>query len=501
MSVSSIGAQAQLAIQEITTMRSQFDDLQRQLSTGQKSATYAGLGIDRGVTVSLNSQLSAISGFDDTIQNVMARVNLMNTALSNMTNITSTVKSAMVQANGVSDGSGAAVAQQTAQSSLGELVSLLNTQAGDRYLFSGRATNQPAIETLDHILNGDGTKAGLKQLIAERNQADLGADGLGRLVISSPTANSVTVAEDSVSPFGFKLASITSNVTGANMSAPSGSPPSMGIDFSSATPNPGETVTLRFNLPDGTSENLTLTATNDSPPGANQFTIGGSPSATAANFQAALNTATGNLASSALTAASAVAASNDFFNGDANNPPQRVGGSPPFYNATNMVPGTAANTVIWYTGETGSDPARSTATARIDPSLVVSYGARANEDAIRNLVQNVATLAAITISPTTPNGVALSSALDQRLTANLSKPGVQTIADIETDLASAQTSMTNATTRHQQVTSTLSDFLQQIDGVSNEDVGAQLLTLQTRMQASMQVTSMLFQTSLVNYLK
>ena len=84
MSVSSIGAQAQLAIQEITTMRSQFEDLQRQLSSGQKSATYAGLGIDRGVTVSLNSQLSAISGFDNTIQNVMARINLMNTALGNM---------------------------------------------------------------------------------------------------------------------------------------------------------------------------------------------------------------------------------------------------------------------------------------------------------------------------------------------------------------------------------------------------------------------------------
>jgi len=61
--------------------------------------------------------------------------------------------------------------------------------------------------------------------------------------------------------------------------------------------------------------------------------------------------------------------------------------------------------------------------------------------------------------------------------------------------------MSDAKTRHQQATSTLSDFLQQIDGVTNEDVGAQLLTLQTRMQASMQVTSMLFQTSLVNYLK
>jgi len=348
-------------------------------------------------------------------------------------------------------------------------------------------------------MNGDGARAGLKQLIFERNQADLGIDGLGRLTIGG-SGNSVQVDEQATS-FGLKLASITSTVTGATVSGPTGSPASESIDFSAAAPNPGETVTLRFNLPDGTSENLTLTATTDSPPGSNEFTIGTTPGQTASSFQTALTTAVGKLAGTSLTAASAIAASSDFFNADANNPPQRVGGSSPFYAATGMVAGTAANTVIWYTGETGTDPARSTATAKIDQSLSVSYGARANEDALRTLVQNVATLAAVTISPTDPNGVGLSSELDQRLTANLGAPGTQTVTDIESDLASAQTSLKAAKDRHQQANSTLSDFLQQIEGVSNEDVGAQLLTLQTRMQASMQVTSMLSQLSLVNFLK
>jgi len=499
MSISSIGAQSALIMQQLMQMRSQFDDLQRQLATGHKSSTYAGLGIDRGVTVSLNAQLSAISGYDDTINNVMARINLMNTALGNMIDITSTVKSAMVQANGVSNGSGAIVAQQTAQSSLDQLIALLNARAGDRYLFSGRATDQPAVETLDNILNGDGARAGLKQLISERNQADLGIDGLGRLTISAPTPSSVQIDEQATT-FGFKLASITTTSAGATVSGPTGAPASMSINFS-AVPNPGDTVTVRLDLPDGTSENLTLTATNDSPPGANEFTIGANANLTADNFKTALTTAIGKLGASSLTAASAIAASSDFFNADANNPPQRVGGSSPFYAATGMVAGTAANTVIWYTGETGTDPARSTATARIDQSLSVSYGSRANEEGIRTLIQNVATLAAVTISPTDPNGVALSSELDQRLTVNLGAPGTQTITDIETDLASAQTSLQAAKTRHQQANATLSDFLQQIDGVSNEDVGAQLLTLQTRMQASMQITSMLSQLSLVNFLK
>jgi flagellar hook-associated protein 3 FlgL len=95
----------------------------------------------------------------------------------------------------------------------------------------------------------------------------------------------------------------------------------------------------------------------------------------------------------------------------------------------------------------------------------------------------------------------LSAALNQRLAANLAPPaGTQTITDIETQLASAQTSMNAAKSRHQQTTATLSDFLQKLDGVSNESVGAQILALQTRMQASMQTTALLFKTSLVNYL-
>jgi flagellar hook-associated protein 3 FlgL len=158
--------------------------------------------------------------------------------------------------------------------------------------------------------------------------------------------------------------------------------------------------------------------------------------------------------------------------------------------------------VIWYTGEAGTEPARATATARIDPSLTVNYGARANEQGFRALVQNMATLAAVPVPSSSPNARDLSVALNQRLTANLAgAPGDQTVTNIATDLAGAQTSMKAATARHQQSSATLGDFLQSIQGVSNEEVGTQLLALQTRMQASMQTTSMMFQTSLVNYIK
>ncbi len=80
--------------------------------------------------------------------------------------------------------------------------------ADGRYLFSGRAVDQPPVETTDHILNGDGLKAGLKQIIDERRQADLGASGLGRLVVGAPAGASTSLTEDAVSPFGFKLAGV-----------------------------------------------------------------------------------------------------------------------------------------------------------------------------------------------------------------------------------------------------------------------------------------------------
>lgn len=498
MSISSLGAQSSAAIQMLVKMRAQMNDLQRQISTGQKSNTYAGLGLDRGLTIGLRAQLSAANAYTDTITNVGTRISIAQTALGRVGNVGNTMRSTILQANAA--GTSAGTLQATAKTSLDELLGLLNTQAGDRYLFSGRDTDKPTVESISHILDGDGSRAGLKQLISERLQADLGTAGTGRLTISSPTATSVSL-DDEASPFGVKLASAASTLSNATVTGPTGTPPSnMTVDFT-GVPNEGETLTLRVTLPDGSTENVTLTATTKSPPGDNQFTIGATAADTATNFQAALTTSVDKLAKTSLTAASAVQASNEFFDADLNNPPLRVDG-PPFDSATGLVAGTAANSVIWYTGDADTDPARSTAVAQIDRSLSVNYGVRASEDGIREIVQNVATLAAVSINSTSPYAADLSAALNNRLTSSLSNSdGGQTVMDIQAELAGAQTSMAAAKTRHQQTEATLGDFLQGIAGVSNEEAAAQVLALQTRMQASMQTTAMLFQTSLVNYLR
>ena len=51
MTITGISSRSALSMQSIVDMRRQLDDLQRQLGTGKKSDTYAGLGLDRGLTV------------------------------------------------------------------------------------------------------------------------------------------------------------------------------------------------------------------------------------------------------------------------------------------------------------------------------------------------------------------------------------------------------------------------------------------------------------------
>ena len=85
----------------------------------------------------------------------------------------------------------------------------------------------------------------------------------------------------------------------------------------------------------------------------------------------------------ALVAASAFAASDDFFN---KSPPMRVTGPPPFNAATTQTAGTATDTVAWYTGETGTDPARGTSVARIDQSSGRRLQAQDREEISRRVL-------------------------------------------------------------------------------------------------------------------
>src|ERR1700736_2643915 len=282
--------------QSVLSLKNQMTALQSQLTTGEKSTTYAGMGINEGFAIAARSQLSNISAFSDTMSNINTTIGIANTSLQSMVDIGTTVLNSANSSTQTLNSAGQTIAQQTATSQLSSMLGILNMQAGDRYLFSGSAINTPSVASMDDILNGTTTQAGLKQVISERQQAD-GTTGLGRLVITSPTATSVQVAEDFAgSPFGLKLSAVSSSLTGATVTGPTGTPSAVSVDLGATNPNNGDKVSFAFKLPDGTTESIQLTASSATPAPAGSFAIGATSTATAANLNAALTTAIGTLA-------------------------------------------------------------------------------------------------------------------------------------------------------------------------------------------------------------
>lgn len=405
-----IGPGGSLFGQAVQNLNTQLTTLSTQLATGEKSSTYSGMGVGEGFAIAARSQLASISAFTDTITNVNTTINVANTALQSLSKISGQVQSDAASTPQNLNSNGQTIAQQNAQGELTSLVGILNTQAGDRFIFSGSAINTPSVASADNILNGNGTQAGLKQVIAERAQAD-GTTGLGRLVITGPTVpapTTVSVAEDVAgSPFGLKLSSVSSSLTGATVTGPSGSPAGVSISLGITNPNPGDQVSLTFNLPDGTTASVQLTASSATPPPTGSFAIGATPALTATNLNAALTTAIGNLANTTLVAASAVAAGHNFFD-----PSGTATGSVVNNKAAPAAPITGATAL---SGAAGTDSlttnfaAGNTITVNGTPITFVASGATGNQlnvtDSVQTLLSKIDSITGTSTPSTISGGV------------------------------------------------------------------------------------------------
>ena len=155
-------------------MFNQLDTLSQQLGTGEAAQTYSGLGLaGRGGTGAERAALGHQRlqqhrhdrGHDAEYRSVRARSDRRHRQLG--------VSNRSEQQGAFSlDNTGQTTTQERRASDLDQIVSLLNTQVGDNYLFSGSAVNQPSVASADDILNGNGAQAGLTQIIADRAQAD-----------------------------------------------------------------------------------------------------------------------------------------------------------------------------------------------------------------------------------------------------------------------------------------------------------------------------------------
>ena len=237
-------------------------------------------------------------------------------------------------------------------------------------------------------MNGDGARAGLKQVIAERNQADLGASGLGRLLISAPTRPSVRVAED----VGLAVRA-QARRRDLELDRRHGDAVRAAGGLHGRSRRRQSERRRHHPIPLHAARRLDREPHADRHElgqlGPNEFAIGATSDGTAANLQAALTTAIGGSPAARWRPPRRAAS------GDASSPIRRS--ASPARPSIPQPPSSPAraDSLIWYTGETGIDPARSTASVRIDTSITVSYGMRANEEGIRYLLQNVAAIAAI----------------------------------------------------------------------------------------------------------
>jgi flagellin-like hook-associated protein FlgL len=482
----------------MTQTRQQLDLLQGQLASDRRAETFGGLGAERGTSLDMRAQLSAIGSLRSGIQGAETRLQMMDRSLERMRSIGADLRSTAVSRPFDPDASGKTSMQKLARLQFEEVVDLLNGELNGSRLFGGRRTDSHPVLDARAILEGDAAgRAGLNTLVAERKLADRGA-GTGRLLLAGggPAA---TIAEESAPlAYGLKLASAAGS---AAITAGYAAGPPANIDFTvTGTPADGETVRVALTLPDGSTETIALTARTSVPPGgasAGEFEIGAGPAATGANLRAALGLAVDQLVNGALPIASARAAAVSFFAGTPTTPPARV--PAPAATATAPIEGTAADTVIWYQGDDAATDPRLTTIVPTDDRAAVGIGARANEAGIQSLLANLAVFATETFGA---QDQARYGAMTARLRDGLAdENGRPSVKQIQTDLSLARVQLKAADERLGARKAIVDNTIGEVEGINREEVAAKLLSLQTRLQATYQTTAIIARLNLTDYLR
>ena len=211
MPVIGIGGTSAVSMQTIVDMRARLDDLQRQLASGRRATSYAGVGLDRGLTIGLRSQLSAISGYQQSITQVGVRLELMQNQLTQFDKVTQTSKSSIMLSQFALNG--ASQTQRPAQHQG-------HARPAGRHAQHRRRRPLPVFRAQRHPGPGGHHRPyprrrrpeGRPQAAhRERRQADLGASGLGRVSVASSGGAATSITEDA-GVFGLKLVGASSNI-------------------------------------------------------------------------------------------------------------------------------------------------------------------------------------------------------------------------------------------------------------------------------------------------
>ncbi|NLH83288.1 MAG: hypothetical protein GX458_20980 [Phyllobacteriaceae bacterium] len=490
----------------LQAQRSQLTDLTTQETTGLKATTYEGIS-NPALVLSFQQKIAQNESYQSTISTIDTRLSVIGNCVDSLSSLSSEVSSELGTSGYQLTASGRTSEQVAASNALEAYVSPLNTDVGGAYVFAGKASDVSPVVDVETMLNGDGVRAGYKQVAAERLQADLGSDGLGRLDLSS-SGSTVTLAEDGTHSFGMKLSGATSTLSNVTVSGPSGTPASLSLAVT-GQPTAGQAIELTLTMPDGSTSKLTLTAKDSSSTSTitdaadgstGTFDIGATTADTAANIQAALKTALTAKGETDLTAASAVQAANDFFDTSGGGTPMRVDG-PPYDTATGLIAGTTSNTVTWYRGTNDANSSRLDAQARVEDGLSVNYGVRADENAFTSQIKQLAVISSIDVSGGTDADKALYSAVVDRTKGPLeTTTGSDSLQSVAAEIAGAQSTAQSASDRMTVASNTYQSAVDDAMNADSTEVAVKLTTLQTQIEASYKASSILYKLTLTNYL-
>lgn len=484
----------------LISMRYQLQDLQRQLASGQRSETYGGLGDQRVSSLTFRNQVGIAEGYNSVIDLTTIRLKVMDQSTNELRTLVEKARSVMLNTRGTGGYPEITASVRQVQAQFEQVISSLNNQHEGLYLYSGRMRDVKPVVDANTLMLGDGTNAGLRQVVDERRLADVGT-GNGRMVTTNVGALT-TLSEDAAgNPFGIKLVAGTagggmSNVT---VTGPAGAPSAISFNFT-GQPLTGERLSFTVRLPDGKTMNLGFAVDTAGTADDTVFTVGATPAATAANLQTAIDSRLNSIAQGELRAASGLVAAREFFSGSNTVQPPRV--QPPFATSTSYAAPGSRPTVIWYRGDDDTTvAARDTQTSEVDTGLQISLGARANEVALRDSLVALGMFLADDYPPGfTSTQDRFDAASARAIQVFNSTGGPNAILEINGQFGLATAQVATAKTRHSDRKEFLSGLLSEIESTRTEEVAVQLTSLQTQLEASYQTTARLSQLSLVNYL-
>ncbi len=511
MAVDSISTSRSYMTKHVTNLSKMMAEKTTQLATGKVGTTYGQVGNSRILDLELTQRVGRIEAYKETIVKANLHIETLNLTLERMEDLRLDAKSAIDTNDFLLQADGQTRAQATSEILLYEAVNLLNTEVAGYYLYGGSDAISDPVAAVDAILEGTSQRAGLNTVIDEFYQANLGAQNNGRLdipplvtnyTLGVPTDSTLTISEDGAHDFGFDISSVTSGLSNVTVTPPTGiDPDTMDLQFT-GQPTIGETISIEFTLPPDHTEPLVieLKATSDGA-AAGTFAIGADLEETADNLRSAIIAELELQAQTKLRAVSDEWAADSFFDTFGGAEPMRVDG-PPFDTATGLRAG-GSDTVIWYTGEnTPTNDPRDDRTSVIDNNLEVNYGARANEKGLTDVIKALATFVTADFSGDTDIDRLyygeLSTGMQRVLTPDTADQSG--IVDITTEISIAYRTVQNTNDRHIQMQSSYQGTIDEIEGVDDELLAAEILQLQTNIEASYRASSIVYQLSIVDYL-